>query len=83
MISPDLIITLLFGSLCAITGFVAYWRGVNATEQRLKPLVDSQRADIEGLLDDLDEAVDLLHEYARERHPAGRKLRVITSDSAS
>jgi hypothetical protein len=83
MISPDLIITLLIGSLCCVVGFVAYWRGVHATEQRLKPRLAAQQAQIEQILDDLDECVVLLHEYARERHPAGRALRVVTSDSAS
>ena len=82
MISPDLIITLLVGSLCAFTGVVAYWRGVNATEQRLKPRIAAQRAEINRLLDDLDYASEAMR-LARQRHPAGRKLRVITSDSAS
>ena len=50
MISPDLVITLLVGSLCAFTGFVAYWRGVNATECRLKPRLAEQQAQIEQIL---------------------------------
>ena len=82
MISPDLVITLLVGSLCAFTGFVAYWRGVNATECRLKPRIAAQQERIEELLDDLDYASEA-YRVARERHPAGRKLRVITSNSAS
>ena len=47
-----LAIILLVGSLCALAGFIAYWRGVNATEQRLKPLLAAREEYIEELLDD-------------------------------
>jgi hypothetical protein len=40
------------GSLCCVVGFVAYWRGVHATEQRIKPLLAARAEYIEELLDD-------------------------------
>ena len=46
-----LVIILLVGSLCALAGFIAYWRGVNATEQRLEPLLAARVEYIEELLD--------------------------------
>ncbi len=83
MISPDLTIVILVGSLCCAVAFVCYWRGVNATEQRLKPRIQYQQERIEHLLDDLDEATGLLRAFAQQRHPAGRELRLVREDGAS
>ena len=52
MISPHFVTTLLIGSLCCVVGFVAYWRGVHATEQRIKPLLAARAEYIEELLHD-------------------------------
>jgi len=83
MISPDLTVVILIGSLCAAVAFVAYWKGVGNTERRLGPRIDAQQERIEHLLDALDEATELLHAFAQQRHPAGRELRVVREDGAS
>jgi len=75
MISPDLIVVAAIGGFGLLVGFCSYWRGVSAGQSR-----SAER--IEQLLDDLDFASAAMRS-ARERHPAGRELRLVREDDAS
>jgi hypothetical protein len=72
---PALTTSLIAIGAAAITGFVAYWAGVGQAEKRHKAR--------EGeLLDDLDDAVQVLVDMAVNNHPAGRHLRLVTPEGA-
>lgn len=59
----------------AISAFIAYWAGVGAAEKRHK-------AREAALLDDLDDAIHVLTDMAIHHHPAGRHLRLLTTEGA-
>lgn len=75
MISSEVTLLLLLLMLCVFISFVSYWKGVANGEA-------SKQERIEFLLDELDEAGDLLRELAQQRHPAGRELRVVRDDAS-
>jgi hypothetical protein len=72
---PALTAALLAAGTALISGFVAYWAGVGTAEKRHK----AREAE---LLDDLDDAVQVLVDMAVNNHPAGRHLRLVTPEGA-
>jgi hypothetical protein len=74
MISSEVTLLFLLLLLCIVVSFVSYWKGVAAGEA-------SKQERIEQLLDDLDYASEAMR-VARERHPAGRELRVVRDDAS-
>jgi hypothetical protein len=72
---PALTTTLIALTAAALTGFVAYWAGVGNAEKRHK-------AREAALLDDLDDAIHVLTDMAVNRHPAGRHLRLVSTEGA-
>lgn len=73
MITSEATLLALLLLLCIFISFVSYWKGVGNGEA-------SQAARVEYLLDQLDEATELLEIVAQERHPAGRALRSVRDD---
>lgn len=74
MISSEVTLLFLLLLLCIVISFVSYWKGVAAGEA-------NKQERIEQLLDDLDYASEAMR-VARERHPAGRELRVVRDDAS-
>lgn len=74
MISSEVTLLFLLLLLCIVVSFVSYWKGVAAGEA-------NKQERIEQLLDDLDYASEAMR-VARERHPAGRALRVVQDDAS-
>lgn len=74
MISSEVTLLFLLLMLCVFISFVSYWKGVAAGEA-------NKQERIEQLLDDLDYASEAMR-VARERHPAGRELRVVRDDAS-
>ena len=72
---PALITALVAAGTGAISAFVAYWAGVGRAEKRHK-------AREAALLDDLDDAIHVLTDMAISHHPAGRHLRLLTTEGA-
>lgn len=73
MITSEATLLALLLLLCIVISFVSYWKGVGNGEA-------TQAARIERLLDELDEAAELLQIVSQERHPAGRALRSVRDD---
>ena len=72
---PALTTTLIAAGTAGIAAFIAYWAGVGAAEKRHK----AREAE---LLDDLDDAIQVLVDMAVSNHPAGRHLRLVTPEGA-
>ena len=72
---PALLTALIAAGTGAITAFVAYWAGVGAAEKRHK-------AREAALLNDLDDAIQVLTDMAISHHPAGRHLRLVSPEGA-
>jgi hypothetical protein len=72
---PALTTALIACGTAAVAAFVAYWAGVGQAEKRHK-------AREAALLDDLDDAIHVLVDMAATNHPAGRHLRLVTSEGA-
>ena len=72
---PALTTPLIALGTAACTAFVAYWAGVGAAEKRHK----AREAE---LLDDLDDAVQVLVDMAVTNHPSGRHLRLVSPEGA-
>jgi hypothetical protein len=72
---PTLTVVLFAAGTSTVAAFVAYWAGVGAAEKRHK-------AREAVLLDDLDDAIHVLTDMAISNHPAGRHLRLLTSEGA-
>ena len=75
MITSEATLLLLLLMLCIVISFVFYWKGVANGEA-------SKQERIERLLDELDHATETMRELARQRHPAGRELRVVRDDAS-
>jgi hypothetical protein len=74
-VDPVLTTSLIAAATGLAAAFVAYWAGVGAAEKRHK----AREAE---LLDDLDDAVQVLVDMAVNHHPAGRHLRLVSPEGA-
>jgi hypothetical protein len=74
-VDPVLTTSLIAAATGLVAAFVAYWAGVGQAEKRHK----AREAE---LLDDLDDAVQVLVDMAVTHHPSGRHLRLVSPEGA-
>jgi hypothetical protein len=74
-VDPVLTTSLIAAGTGLVAAFVAYWAGVGQAEKRHK----AREAE---LLDDLDDAVQVLVDMAVNNHPSGRHLRLVSPEGA-